>query len=119
MPFQINMRGTKVLYKCFGCLKIKNPITDKMTVIQVIQAMVPSDAGRVEAQLGITHLCPKCFKKAERRGILAEAKELDPNYGMPQQQKPKAIIDQSTQIPRPPGRRDNRPRRPGGKLSLN
>lgn len=95
----VEIQGRNVAYKCFACLKLRNPIKSKPIIVNAIVAMAPDATGHIAIQVSAVHLCKGCFRWNKFLGRFADPVEIDPSFG---KQRPQAqtIIDRETTMPK-------------------
>lgn len=62
MGVKVEVRAANVTYKCFDCLRLKNPKNDPPHVISIIASETPTPSGQIQLNLANAHLCEKCWK---------------------------------------------------------
>ena len=66
MAVKINVRVNRVTYKCFDCLRLKNPEAETPHIAVIIANVRPNPAGQIDLVLGNALLCPVCYEKGEK-----------------------------------------------------
>ena len=95
---QLRIEARSVTYKCFNCLKLKNPIADRPVLTNAILAMAPGKDGGINMKISAVHMCESCYNRAARKGKFCTPEQIDPNIAKKAPQVP-SIIDSSTEIP--------------------
>ena len=66
MAVKLNVKVNRVTYKCFDCLRLKNPETETPHIAVIIANVRPNPAGQIDLVLGNALLCPVCYEKGEK-----------------------------------------------------
>lgn len=111
---QIDIRLQHCAYKCFDCLEMKNPLTTKPVIINIIAGFVPTKQGPA-INFSYQHVCKDCYDRGVKKGKYALTEDVAPGYT---EQMKRAAMQQSAGLQAPPPEARGEQPGPGGKLVL-
>lgn len=115
MPVRVELGANRVAYKCFNCLRMKNPVSDPLHVITVIVGVAGNKQGpgMVTLNLANQHVCGKCFRKLNSRKAFCDIADVNmqgPQQGGAIAQSPPVVVAQpGAELPPAPQSQPNQP----------